>query len=314
MDRLVDLQLLVASPEGYVVRDPFLRHAVESWLRPSVRRRLHALIAERARIPAAERGRHWRAAGELELATAAAIDAARDAMAAGDVSAARLQLLVVTDLAERTDAATADLVGLEEELADVCVAAGRLDEAVQHYGRAAEWLADPADPAGSRLRDKAASAQRSLAGATSTAEPEMPTPPTPEAGQRAGRRGPGACGLGSGQAGRHQLGSPERRVEARLRLVRDHLLPSRRLARARDVSAEAVALAGDGPTFAPPVSMYHLPDVLLGELLVAERPMDAAWAIADPERPEDSVPSWSAPPGRPRPGDAATSTPAGSRR
>ena len=79
-----------------------------------MRRRLHALIAERARIPAAERGRHWRAAGELELATAAAIDAARDAMAAGDVSAARLQLLVVTDLAERTDAATADLVGLEE--------------------------------------------------------------------------------------------------------------------------------------------------------------------------------------------------------
>ena len=285
LDRLVDLQLLVASPEGYVVRDPFLRHAVESWLRPSVRRRLHALIAERARIPAAERGRHWRAAGELELATAAAIDAARDAMAAGDVSAARLQLLVVTDLAERTDAATADLVGLEEELADVCVAAGRLDEAVQHYGRAAEWLADPADPAGSRLRDKAASAQRSLAGATSTAEPEMPTPATPEADREPDDEARERAAWAAVRQA-DTSGSPEHRVEARLRLVRDHLLPSRRLARARDVSAEAVALAGDGPSFAPAVSVYHLPDVLLGNSLVAERPLDAAWAIADPQRPE----------------------------
>ena len=68
--------------------------------------------------------------------------------------------------------------------------------------------------------------------------------------------------------------------------MREHLLPSRRLARARDVSAEAIALAGDGPSFAPAVSMYHLPDVLLGNSLVAERPLDAAWAIADPERPE----------------------------
>ena len=32
--------------------------------------------------------------------------------------------------------------------------------------------------------------------------------------------------------------------------------------------------------------MYHLPDVLLGNSLVAERPLDAAWAIADPQRPE----------------------------
>ena len=101
LDRLVDLQLLASTPDGYVVRDPFLRHAVESWLRPSVRRRLHAHIAERARIPAAERGRHWRAAGEVELATAAAFDAVRDAMAAGDVSDARRQLLVVNDLARR---------------------------------------------------------------------------------------------------------------------------------------------------------------------------------------------------------------------
>ena len=102
LDHLVDLQLLASTPEGYLVRDPFLRHAVESWLRPSVRRRLHAHVAERARIPAAERGRHWRAAGEVELATAAAIDAVRDAMAVGDVSAARLQLLVVNDLAAGT--------------------------------------------------------------------------------------------------------------------------------------------------------------------------------------------------------------------
>ena len=284
LDRLVDLQLLVTSPEGYVVRDPFLRHAVESWLRPSVRRRLHALIAERARIPAAERGRHWRAAGEVELATAAAIDAARDAMAAGDVSAARLQLLVVTDLAERTDAASADLAGLEESLADVCLAAGRLDEAVQHYHRAAEWLADPADPGVSRLRDKAASAQRSLAGSISTPEPETPMPVTPDADiepdDEARERAAWAAVSRADTSG-----SPGDRVDTRLRVVREHLLPSRRLARARDVSAEAMALAGESVAFAPAVSMYHLPDVLLGNSLVAERPMDAAWAVVDREQP-----------------------------
>jgi len=288
LDRLVDLQLLVTSPEGYVVRDPFLRHAVESWLRPSVRRRLHALIAERARIPAAERGRHWRAAGEVELATAAAIDAARDAMAAGDVSAARLQLLVVTDLAERTDAASADLAGLEESLADVCLAAGRVDEAVQHYGRAAEWLADPADaadPAVSRLRDKAASAQRSLAASTSAMEPEAPTPVTPdpdtEPDDEALERAAWAAVSGADTSG-----SPADRIDTRLRLVREQLLPSRRLARARDVSAEAMALARESLAYAPAVSMYHLPEVLLGNSLVAERPMDAAWAVVDRERPE----------------------------
>ena len=285
LDRLVDLQLLVTSPEGYVVRDPFLRHAVESWLRPSVRRRLHALIAERARIPAEERGRHWRAAGEAELATAAAIDAAREAMAAGDVSTARLQLLVVTDLAERTDAGSADLADLEESLADVCLASGRVDEAVQHYSRAAEWLADPANPAVSRLRDKAASAQRSLAGSTSAPEPETPTPVTPdtdsepddEARERAAWAAVRRADTGGG---------PEDRVETRLRLVREHLLPSRRLARARDVSAEAMALAGDSLSFAPAVTMYHLPDVLLGNSRIAERPLDAAWARADRERPK----------------------------
>ena len=81
-------------------------------------------------------------------------------------------------------------------------------------------------------------------------------------------------------------GSPGDRVDTRLRLVREHLLPSRRLARARDVSAEAMALAGESLAFAPAVSMYHLPDVLLGNSLVAERPMDAAWAVVDRERPE----------------------------
>ena len=208
LDRLVDLQLLVASPEGYVVRDPFLRHAVESWLRPSVRRRLNALIAERARISAAERGRHWRAAGEVELATAAAMDAARDAMAAGDVSAARLQLLVVTDLAERTQAAAADLAGLEESLADVCLAAGRVDEAVQHYGRAAEWLADPADPAVSRLRDKAASAQRALAAHLIGRRARDPQSGDARHGQRAGRRGPRASRPGPRSAAPTRAAAP----------------------------------------------------------------------------------------------------------
>ena len=284
LDRLVDLQLLASTPDGYAVRDPFLRHAVESWLRPSVRRRLHAHIAERARIPAAERGRHWRAAGEVELATAAAIDAVRDAMAAGDVSAARLQLLVVNDLAVGSHALGADLAELEESLADVCLAAGRVDEAVQHYERAADWLDDSASPTAERLRDKDARAQRTLAQAAYDAQPEADSAapdvqdePDDEARERATRAAVLQADSG---------GCSAERVDARLRLVREHLLPSRRLAQAREVTTEAIALAGDSAMRAPAVSLHHLPDVLLGNARLAERALDAAWACADRERPE----------------------------
>lgn len=285
LDRLADLQLLVTSPEGYLLRDPFLRQAVESWLRPSVRRRLHARIAERARIPAAERGRHWRAAGEVELATAAAIDAVRDAMAAGDVSAARLQLLVVTDLAERTNAGSTDLAELEESLADVCLAAGRVDEAVQHYGRAADWLTDADAPAAGRLRAKAERAQSSLDGPSpDTAADDLPAAPQAtesdtddEARERA---------AWAAVAWSDTMGEGEERVESRSALVRQHLLPTRRLTRAREVTAEAMALAGDGASRAAAVSLHHLPDVLLGNASLAERALDAAWAGADTGRPE----------------------------
>ncbi len=74
----------------------------------------------------------------------------------------------------------ADLAELEESLADVCLAAGRVDEAVQHYGRAADWLDDTASPAAERLRDKAARAQRSLAQAAHDAQPEADSAPAPD--------------------------------------------------------------------------------------------------------------------------------------
>ena len=287
LDRLVDLQLLASTPDGYAVRDPFLRHAVESWLRPSVRRRLHAHIAEQARIPAAERGRHWRAAGEVELATAAAIDAVRDAMAVGDVSAARLQLLVVNDLAVGSHALGADLAELEEALADVCLAAGRVDEAVQHYGRAADWLDDSAAPTAERLRDKAARAEISLAHAARDAHPQAHAAAAPdevpEPDDEARERAAWAAVLEADTAGR---GS--QRIDTRERLVREHLLPARRLARAREVTAEAIALSSDSPSRAGAVALHHLPDVLLGNARLAEHALDAAWAGADPQRPESA--------------------------
>ncbi len=285
LDRLVDLQLLASTPDGYAVRDPFLRHAVESWLRPSVRRRLHAHIAERARIPAAERGRHWRAAGEVELATAAAIDAVRDAMAAGDVSAARLQLLVVNDLAVGSHADGADLAELEEALADVCLAAGRVDEAVQHYGRAVDWLDESAPSAGERLRDKAARAQGSLVQAVREAQPEVRSAPAPDAqpepDDEARERAAWAAVRAADATGRGPSG-----IDARSRLVREHLLPRRRLVRSREVTAEAIALAADTSARADAVALHHLPDVLLGNARLAEHALDAAWAGANPQQPE----------------------------
>ncbi|MFW5470970.1 BTAD domain-containing putative transcriptional regulator [Knoellia sp. CPCC 206435] len=291
LNRLVDVRLLSATPEGHIVRDPFLRHAVESWLRPSRRRRLHVLIAEQARIPAAERSRHWRAAGEVELSAAAAIDAVRDAMAANDVSTARVHLLVVTDLAERTTAAAAHLAELEESLADVCVTAGRADEGVHHYRRAAEWIGRTDVHEAARLQEKAAQVERALPRPPVTSgtdrsttgasdEPDEPDEPDDEARERAAW----AAVLAADSSGDSAAG-----VSTRLRLVIDHLIPARRLTRAREVTQKAISLAADGPDLAAAVALHHLPDILLGNARVAERPLDAVWADVDRHNPHSGA-------------------------
>ena len=229
LDRLVDLQLLASTPDGYAVRDPFLRHAVESWLRPSVRRRLHAHIAERARIPAAEPGRSRLAA--LERSSAYRCSHRRRARRDGGRRRLRRPSAAARRQRPRgrlTRPSGADLAELEESLADVCLAAGRVDEAVQHYGRAADWL-DDSCVAHRRAVARQGGSRPELAGpgGPRDAQPEAPTPHRPpdesqpydEAREREAR----AAVL----AGRH-LRAAAQRVEARSRLVREHLLPSRR--------------------------------------------------------------------------------------
>src|SRR4029078_13087354 len=116
---------------------------------------------------------------------------------------------------------------------------------------------------GARLRDKAASAQDALSvsspvtasGADVSPPPEPPAEPDDEARERAAWAAVRAADTD---------GSAADPVDTRLRLVREHLLPSRRLLRPSDVSAEAVALARESDQFATAVSLYHLPDVLLG--------------------------------------------------
>ena len=279
LDRLVDLQLLKHSPEGYVARDPFLRQAVESWLRPSVRRRLHAQIAQEAVISAAERGRHWRAAGEPELATAAAIDAVREAMDAGDVSGARVQLLVVTELAERTAVHPTILAELEESLADVCAAAGRIEEAVQHYGRAGELAGGADREAARRLEEKTAALH------ARPAEPPVPDAPEPATGL------PADPDPDDDEAREREAWAYVARADAqrdaadmacaRMGLALLHLLPRRRLVLAREVTADAIRLAGGSPVLATAVSLHHLADVLLGHARAAEQPLDQAWSLVE---------------------------------
>ena len=288
MDRLADLQLLTSSSDGYCVRDPFLRQAIESWLRPSVRRRLHARIAGGALIRATERARHWRAAGEVELASAAAIDAVREAMAVSDLSGARAQLLVVTELAERMEAAPTDIAELEESLGDVCAAAGRIEEGVEHYRRAAEWSGDVGPEVVARLNAKAVQTQRLQAKMPRAAEAEVDTTPAVEVIDPADDEAHERAAWQAVERADHALDAAER-VRTRLRLTREHLLPGRRLWRASEVTAEAIELAAEGVDKVSALCLHHLPHALLGNARIAEPALDAAWSEVAAPGPEAAL-------------------------
>jgi len=134
LDRLADLSMLSVGGSGYAFRQPMLRDALLAWLRPSARRRLHGRIAERALLTSAQRVSHWLEAGEQLLACAAALEAADEAMAAGNYDQARRQLQRVCALTLLREAAPSDRVSIFERLGEADSMVGRLGEARVAYG------------------------------------------------------------------------------------------------------------------------------------------------------------------------------------
>lgn len=288
LDRLVDLSLMTAEPTGYAFRHALLRDAVRSWLRPTARRRLHRRVAERALIPAAERITHWLAAGEPQLACAAAMDASVAAMAEGRYDDARSHLMQVCSLGDMPGSQPSDRVGLFERLGDACAMLGRRGEARASYAVAAKVSRAHELPDLDRVTAKgeAVSSQdwveeRSPATAlpAPAAGPDLATklgidPATPphvdveeqlrEALEDADRRN-----------------DPIQRVEARLLLSRIVCTPRRQLGQTRLWTQQALSITVDPAVRAAALHVASLPDVLLGNARYVDATLEQARTLAE---------------------------------
>lgn len=129
LGQLTDHGVLARSGGLIGFRDAVTREAAYRWLRPTVRERLHRVIAETADLPAHARVDHWLRCGEPALACAAALQAADAALARGDDSQARVQLLRVRAFAVEHVVDPADRIELDESLSEVAERLGRRVEA-----------------------------------------------------------------------------------------------------------------------------------------------------------------------------------------
>ena len=152
LDNLTDLGAVAHDPRGYRMRDELAQQAAYRWLRPSMRARLHRGVAERARLPAADRTEHWLQCGEPALAAAAALEAADAAVVRGDYACVRSHLLRVAGFAEQHCASADDCIALQERLAEAAQRLGRRDEARRRLVEAATVARDQAPHALARLQ------------------------------------------------------------------------------------------------------------------------------------------------------------------
>ncbi|MDQ1627458.1 MAG: hypothetical protein QOI54_1202 [Actinomycetota bacterium] len=257
IDHLADLAVVTTAEQGVALRDPVLRPAVESWLRPAVRRRLHVRIAEQARVSPAERVRHWIAAGESELACAAALDAARLAATEGRWSEAHDHLLQVWRLAD-ADTSPEDRLDLHERLGDACTALGRREEARESYLAAVNLSrANGLEAVGrvtAKLDSVVAGAQLRRRASDRVRTPELSLVPV----------APG------------EVHADSQDWAATLHEVETELLPRREFDKARSMAALAATRSADPAVRAQAVLLSHLPDLLLGNPAAAEEPLRRA--------------------------------------
>jgi len=118
LDHLVDMGALRFGERGYEFRHPVMRDATDSWLRPTVRRRLHRRIAQSTLVSEDARATHWIKAGEPHRACESAIKAAQLAHGRGDRSNSEAQLARVPSMAEGLASSPAEHAGVLEALGD----------------------------------------------------------------------------------------------------------------------------------------------------------------------------------------------------
>ncbi|HEX8496858.1 MAG TPA: hypothetical protein VF661_06655, partial [Actinomycetales bacterium] len=201
--------------------------------------------------------------------------AAREAVESGDVVAARSHLLVVTELAQRLGALPGDLADLFEQLGDACAGVERVEEAAEHYRRAGDLLAESDQAAAGRLAGKLTALQRVRPVDAAEEPPARPAAPSVASHQDETQESEEELLAAVARAD----GTPdvEQQVLVRLALVERRLVPQRQLVRARQVTVEALELAGEGRLRSRCTALHVLADVLLGNARSAAPALEAAW-------------------------------------
>lgn len=154
LDRLTDLGGLTLGAQGYQFRHPLMRDAVDSWLRPTVRRRLHRKIAQSSAVCEENRAQHWMQAGEPRRASESAIAAARLAHVRGRRETVTAQLERAAVLLEGLSSSPAEHTAALEALGDAAVQLEAISHAQEAF-EAAVHAATSADlPSVQRLIEK----------------------------------------------------------------------------------------------------------------------------------------------------------------
>nr|WP_042197343.1 AAA family ATPase [Kibdelosporangium sp. MJ126-NF4]CEL22895.1 regulatory protein [Kibdelosporangium sp. MJ126-NF4]CTQ90035.1 regulatory protein [Kibdelosporangium sp. MJ126-NF4] len=137
---LIDRDLVVVAPDGYVIRHDLIREAVYDSTVPARRKRLHAHFAALAPDGAAA-AQHWLAAGDADRALPVAWRAAR-AAARQNAYDEQLHLLELI-LAQWSDALEVDRGTVMEHAAAAALAAGKPAIGIAHSTAALDVTADP---------------------------------------------------------------------------------------------------------------------------------------------------------------------------
>ena len=280
LDRLVDVGVMGLDTRGYSFRNPLVQDAVASWIRPTVRRRLHWRIAEGGHLPTEDRVRHWLEAGESQLACAAALEAANAALTQGRPQDARAHLNQMIALADGLESSPTDQVAVFEMLGDTCIACGLREEARQAFTVALSAATTLGLPSVAMLTAKAEAAERGVAVPGETAGSPTLLQITPGSG----------CSPEVEDSLREALEEAQdnvTRVEARLRLAEIVALPRRDLKLAYALTDDAVVMAETPDQTARAHLLRHLPDVLLGAGGAALDALEVAAQCAEQSEDED---------------------------
>ncbi|GAA2721576.1 BTAD domain-containing putative transcriptional regulator [Cellulomonas aerilata] len=295
LDHLTDLALLKSTQAGLVPRDALFNDLVQTWLRPSARRQLHRRVAEQAYITAAERVEHWTRAGEPQLARAAAMDAAADAVEDHQHERARLHLRRLCRTSEESNATPADRAELYERWGDAAALLGRTHEARAAYAAGASTARAHGLPDRARLELKSRQVVEGTIAPAPTREPDAPpaggtaTPPVdrrppdvgaPSATPAVAPAWPYAGAptdvdhltVRSQQAIREAdaQGDPDLRASARTRYIWDVGIPQRKFRAVRRVSKQALGLATDPDVRADALAGGWIAGAVVGDAAAAE--------------------------------------------